>query len=48
MVLEIILAFSTVSVMLCAIWGHLYNLINVKNAHRRVLLLVAGFTVQYY
>ena len=26
--------------MLCAIWYHLHNLINVKNTHSRVLLLV--------
>ena len=27
-------------VMPCAVWHHLYNLKNVKNTHRRVLLLV--------
>ena len=36
--------------MLCAIWYHLHNLINVKNTHSRVLLLVklqaAGTYVQ--
>ena len=31
---------NTLSVMLCAIWYHLYNLKNVKNTHGGVLLLV--------
>ena len=31
---------STINVMRCAIWYHLYNLKNVKNTHGGVLILV--------
>ena len=30
--------------MLCAIWDHLYNLKNMKNIHREVLLSACNFT----
>ena len=29
--------------MLCAIWDHLYNLKNMKNIHREVLLSACNF-----
>ena len=32
--------YTTIYVMLCAIWYHLYNLKNVKNTHEGLLLLV--------
>ena len=38
--LQVLLVNYFKYVMLCAIWYHLYNLKNVKNTHRGVLLLV--------
>ena len=35
-------------VALRAIWYRSYNLKNMKNPHRGVLLLVAGFSLQLY
>ena len=31
---------GNITVMRCAIWDHLYNLKNVKNVHRGMLILV--------
>ena len=37
---NLLLTWTLTYVTLCAIWYHLYNLKNVKNTHRGVLLLV--------
>ena len=39
-ILHMVLKISMTYVVRCAIWYHLYNLKNVKNTHRGVLLLV--------
>ena len=46
--LMLIFSFILLSVIRCAIWYHLYNFKNVKNAYGGVLILskVAGFSLQ--